>query len=97
MAMRVGLRLRASTRGLAPFWICLARCAATVMKRNLLSTSFGRMSWDIARQFSLLRGNVPRISCARPSTRLVRQRAARITDFRLSTLRSRSSLMIAYS
>ena len=41
MAIRVGLRLRASTRGLAPFWSCLARCAATVMNRNLLSTFSG--------------------------------------------------------
>src|SRR6185503_1764599 len=44
MATRVGLRLRTSTRGLAPFWSCLARCEATVMKRNLLSTSLGRIN-----------------------------------------------------
>ena len=83
MAMRVGLRLRASTRGLAPFWSCLARCAATVMKRNLLSTFFGRIRCDMARQLSLLGGKVPRICCASGSTRLVRQRAARMTDLRL--------------
>ena len=35
MATRVGLRLFTSTRGLAPFWICLARWAATVMNAEL--------------------------------------------------------------
>src|SRR5688572_18240905 len=48
MAIRVGLRLRASTRGLAPFWSCFARCAATVMNRNLLSTSRGTIRCDMA-------------------------------------------------
>src|SRR5687767_3562382 len=54
MAMRVGLRLRASTRGLAPFCSCLARWAATVMNRNLLSTSRGTIRCDMSAL--LLRG-----------------------------------------
>ena len=44
-AIRVGLRLRVSTRGLAPACSCLARWAATVMKRNFESTLFGRIIW----------------------------------------------------
>src|SRR6187401_796171 len=48
IAMRVGFRLRASTRGLAPFCSCFARWAATVMNRNLLSTSRGTIRCDIS-------------------------------------------------
>src|SRR5437764_13498265 len=58
MATRVGLRLRASTRGLCPFWSCFARWAATVMKRNLLSTFFGRIRCVISSDL-LARGKRP--------------------------------------
>ena len=82
MATRVGLRLLASTRGLAPFWICLARWEATVMKRNLLSTSLGRIKvrhahrispclrWNVLKIFSRRRRHPARAQPRRPDDRL---------------------------
>ena len=97
MAMRVALRLRTSTRGLAPFWSCLARCAATVMKRNLLSTSLGRISCGMFAIASTLlpTGKVPRICVAAAAMRLTRARAAGTTATTVATQASRSSFTTA--
>ena len=52
-AIRVGFRLWLSTRGFAPAHSCLARWAATVMKRNFESTLFGRIIWLMRSHASL--------------------------------------------